>query len=72
MVVGTAEDTEVEVIVMAVVMAVVAEEDLMEGAMVKNLMNFPAGPGNLRQNLLYISQTNGDFSTCIKRIIFRK
>ena len=69
---GASENTGVEVMAVDVVMAVVAEEDLMEGAMVKNLMNFPAGPGNLRQNLLYISQTNGDFSTCIKRIIFRK
>ena len=43
MVAGAVEDTEVEVIVLAMFMAVVAEEDVVEGATVITHMNLPAG-----------------------------
>ena len=39
--VGATEDTDVEVMVTDVVMAVVAEEDVGEGDMVKTHMNLP-------------------------------
>ena len=44
---GAEEDTEVEVMVMSVVMSVVAEEDLVEGAMVITHVNSPSGTEHL-------------------------
>ena len=57
---------------MAVVMAVVEEEDVVERAMVKTHMNFPAGTENSWQKLVYTLQTNGDSSPCNTIIIFNK
>ena len=44
---GAAEDTDVEVMAVSVVMAIVAEKDMMEGAVVKTHTNFPAGTEKL-------------------------
>ena len=66
------EETEVEVMVVAVVMAVVAEEDVVEGAMVKTHMNFPAGAERSWQSLVYTLHTNVYSSTRSKIIIFKK
>ena len=69
---GVEEETEVDVMVVAVVMAIVAKEDVVEVAMVKIHMNFPAGMENSLQKLVYTLQTNGYFSTNKKRIILKK
>ena len=42
----------------AMVVAVVAEEDMVEGYMVKSHMNLPAGTKTLWQKLVYNLQTN--------------
>ena len=49
---GAAKDTEVEVVVVAVVMVVVSKEDVVEGAMIKTHKNLTAGTENLWQNLV--------------------
>ena len=67
-----AEDTEVEVMVVVVVMAMVAEEDLVEVSMVKNHMNFPAGMEQLCQKLVYTMHTNGDYSPRSKILLLKK
>ena len=69
---GAEEETEVAVMVVAVVMAVVADEDVVEGAMGKTHMNFPSGTEHLRKNIVYTLYTNGDFSTRKKIIILKK
>ena len=70
---GAAEDTDVEVMVVAVVMVVVmAEEDVLERAMVKIRMNSIAGTENSCQKLVYTMQTNGYSSPHKKIIIFKK
>ena len=69
---GATEDTEVEVMVVSMVMDVVAEEDVVEGYTVKTHMNLPAGTENLHQKLVYNLKINGDSSTCNRRRIFNK
>ena len=69
---GVADEKEVEVMVVAVVMAVVAEEDVVEGAMVKTHMDFPAGAERSWQSLVYTLHTNVYSSTRSKIIIFKK
>ena len=66
------EETEVDLMVVAVVMAIVDKEDVVEVAMVKIHTNFPAGTENSLQKLVYTLQTNGYFSTNKKRIILKK
>ena len=56
--VGTEEDTEVDVMVIAVVMTVVDKEDLVEGGIVLTHMNSPAGTENLLQRPVYTLQSN--------------
>ena len=72
MVAGAVEDTEVEVIVLAMFMAVVAEEDVVEGPMFKTHMNLKAGMENLWQKILYSLKTNVESSPLNKIIIFNK
>ena len=67
-----AEDMEVEVMVVSVVMAVATKEDVVEGAMIKNRTNLPGGAEHSRQKLVYTLQTNGDSSPCNTTIIFNK
>ena len=55
-----------------VVMAVVAEEEMVEGSMVKTHINLPRGTENLWQNIVYTLRTNGDSSPHKKIIIFKK
>ena len=66
------EDTEVELMVVAVVMSVVAKEDVVEGAMVKTHINLPEGAEDSWKKLVYILQNNLDNSHCNKIIIFKK
>ena len=66
------EDSRVEVIVVAMVMAVVVKEDVVEGAMVKTHMNFPAGVENSLWKLVYTLQTNGDSYTRNKIMVLNK
>ena len=54
------------------VVYVLAEEDVGEGAMVIAYMNLPAGTENLWQRPVYTLKTNGYHFTCNKRIIFKK
>ena len=66
---GVADEKEVEVMVVAVVMAVVAEEDVVEGDMVITHMNYPEGMDHLWQSPVYTLQTNVDSSPRNKIII---
>ena len=70
--VGAAEDTEVEVMDVSVVVAVVDEDEVVEGAMFIIHMNFTAGADHLWQMPMYTLQTNGGSYARNKRIIFNK
>ena len=69
---GASENTGVEVMAVDVVMAVVAEEDAVEGAIVKTHINFPKGTEQSWQKIIYTLHTNGDSSPRNKIIIFKK
>ena len=69
---GAAEDTDVEDMVMDMVVDVVAKEDVEEGDMVINHMNLQADMEHSWPRPLYILQTNGDSSPCNKILIFKK
>ena len=56
---GATDDTEVEDMVLSVVVDVVGGEDVVEGDMVITHINFPAGTEHLCQNLLFILHING-------------
>ena len=64
--------TEVEDIFVAMVMDVVAKEEVGGGSMVITHINLPPGTEHLWQRPVYTLQTNGAFSPCNKRIIFEK
>ena len=57
---GATEDTEVEDMVVAAVVEVVAEEEVVEGAMVITHMDLPAGAEHFWNKLVYTLQNNGD------------
>ena len=69
---GAAEYTEVDFMVVAVVMDVVAEEDVVEGAMVKTHINFPEVMKHFCKKLVYTLHTNVESSPCNKIIILKK
>ena len=69
---GASEDMELKDMVMAMVVAMVAKEDVEEGAMITTHMNFPAGAKYLWDRYVYTLHTNGDSSPCNKRLIFKK
>ena len=69
---GAAEGTGVEVVVVAVVMSVVVEKDVVEWAMVKIHMDFLASTEYLWQSTVYTLHSNEDSSACNKIIIFLK
>ena len=69
---GAEEDMEINNMVAAVVMDVMAEEDVGEGDMVITHMDFPSGTENSWHRNVYTLQTNGDSSPCNKIIIFKK
>ena len=58
--------------VMAVVVDVVAEGGVVEGAMVITHMNFPAGTKYSWQKIMYTLHTNGDSFPRNKIIILKK
>ena len=55
---GAANYTKVEVMAVAVVMTMVAEEDLVEGAMVITHMNSPTGMDHSWKRPVYTLQTH--------------
>ena len=63
---SAADDLEVEYIVVAVVLDMVANEDVVEGAMVITQTNSLSGTYHLYQKLVYNLLTNGDSSACNK------
>ena len=69
---GATDYTDVEVVVMAVVIAVVDEEYVVEGAMDKTHMNLPSGREHLLQRIVHTLHTNGYYSPCNKIIIYNK
>ena len=69
---GVVEYMELEVVFTAVVMDVVAKEDMLEGAMIINHMNLPAIRKHLWQRPLYTLKNNVVSSPCNKIMIFNK
>ena len=64
---GAVDDTDIRVMGVSMVMDMVAEEDVVEVAMVKTHMNLPAGIENFQQKLVYTLQTNEYSSTHNKK-----
>ena len=68
---GAEEETEVEVVVLTVAMAMVADEGMVEGDTFKTHMNLPAGAEHFWQKIVYTLQTNEYSSPRNKRIYSR-
>ena len=64
---GATEDIEVEVMFMAMSVALVDEEDMLEGSMVTTYMNLLTGMEHLWQRLVHTLHTNGGSSTSNKK-----
>ena len=58
--------------VIATVIVVVAEDDVVEGDMVKTHIHLPAGTEHLWQKLVYNLQTNVGYSPRNKMLILKK